>query len=255
MNAPDSRTPLLTDDWAYMLPMFAFLGFVWLGGSYPDYYPHTYIARCVCVAILLVLFWRQYTRITWNGWWLGLIVGVIGIFQWIGMQQTLQWLFPSLFAPKMELDAARHLLFFYQHGFINADWMQPEYAAFNPYKHFGDPVQANAFIAFRWIVGASIIVPIMEELFWRDFAWRTIIAPNDFKLAGIGELDWKAFVGVAVIFAVVHGNWWLTSIVWAIMISGLLAYTRSIGACIIAHGTTNFLLGAYVLYTRDWSYW
>ena len=102
---------------------------------------------------------------------------------------------------------------------------------------------------------SDTLCPLYLSLFWRDFAWRTIIAPNNFKLARIGELDWKAFFGVAIIFAVVHGNWWLTSIVWALMISGLLAYTRSIGACIIAHATTNFLLGAYVLYTRDWSYW
>ena len=47
---------------------------------------------------------------------------------------------------------------------------------------------------------------------------------------------------VPLIFAVVHGNWWLTAIVWALMISLLLAYTKSLGACIIAHATTNLLL-------------
>ena len=28
-----------------------------------------------------------------------------------------------------------------------------------------------------------------------------------------------------------------------------------LGACIIAHAVTNFLLGAYVLWTRDWYFW
>jgi CAAX prenyl protease-like protein len=229
----ETRPPRRTwvgDDWAYMLPMFAFLGFVWLGSTYPKYYPHTYVARCVCVGALLILFWRQYTKITWNGWWLGLIVGVIGIFQWVGMQLLLQKLLPDLFAPDLT-------------------------KVFDPTKTFENPLVYHAFIVIRWIIGASIIVPIMEELFWRDFVWRTIIAPNDFKLARIGERDWKAFFGVAAVFAIVHGNWWLTSIVWALMISWLLVRTRSIGACIIAHATTNFLLGAYVLYTRDWSFW
>ena len=102
---------------------------------------------------------------------------------------------------------------------------------------------------------AALLVPVMEELFWRDFLWRTIIAPNDFKLAQVGEWDWKAFVGVSLFFATVHGNWWLTSIIWAMMIGWLLVRTRSLGACIIAHGVTNFLLAIYVLYTRDWAFW
>ncbi|MCS7033661.1 MAG: CAAX prenyl protease-related protein [Phycisphaerae bacterium] len=224
------RRRLVGDDWAYMLPMFTFLGFVWLGSTYPQWYPHTYVARCICAGTLLVLFWRQYTPISWNGWWLGLIVGIVGIFQWVGMQLLLQRLLPDLFAP----DPAR---------------------VFDPTAAFSSPLAYQGFLVIRWIIGASLIVPVMEELFWRDFVWRTIIAPSNFKLARIGERDWKAFFGVAFVFAVVHGNWWLTSIVWALLIGWLLLRTKSIGACIVAHSTTNFLLGAYVLYTRDWSFW
>jgi CAAX prenyl protease-like protein len=95
----------------------------------------------------------------------------------------------------------------------------------------------------------------MEELFWRDFLWRSFLAPNNFKLAAIGEFDWKVFFGIAAFFSLVHGNWWLTAIVWALMIHCLLVYTKSIGACIIAHGVTNLLLAAYVLRTHDWAFW
>ncbi len=95
----------------------------------------------------------------------------------------------------------------------------------------------------------------MEELFWRDWLWRQLLAPSDFKLAKVGEWDWKVFLGVALIFAFPHPQWWLTAITWGLMIGGLLAYTKSIGACIIMHGVTNFLLGAYVLYTHEWAFW
>ena len=105
------------------------------------------------------------------------------------------------------------------------------------------------------LLGAVLVVPFMEELFWRDFCWRSIIAPNDFKLAAVGEWDWKAFLGVSLAFALVHGNWWLTSIVWAMMVGWLLVKTKSLGACIIAHGVTNLLLAAYVLRTHDWAFW
>ena len=95
----------------------------------------------------------------------------------------------------------------------------------------------------------------MEELFWRDFLWRQVLAPNDFKLAAVGEWAWPPFLIVSGAFALVHGNWWLTSIVWALMIGALLAYTKSLGACIIAHAVTNLLLAVYVLKTRDWAFW
>jgi len=92
-------------------------------------------------------------------------------------------------------------------------------------------------------------------LFWRDFLWRQILAPNDFKLAAVGEWSLSALLIVSVAFATVHGNWWLTAIVWAMMVGGLLAYTKSLGACIIAHATTNLLLAVYVLVSQDWAFW
>jgi membrane protease YdiL (CAAX protease family) len=47
----------------------------------------------------------------------------------------------------------------------------------------------------------------------------------------------------------------VTALVWGLMIGWLLVRTKSLGACIVMHGVTNFLLGAYVLYTHDWYFW
>jgi CAAX prenyl protease-like protein len=158
----------------------------------------------------------------------GVIVGVIGIVQWVGMQLWLQ---------------------------RNVAWFAPAENPFDPMKTFeSSPAMLYGFIAIR-IIGAVLVVPVMEELFWRDFPWRQILAPNDFKLAEVGERSWSALLIVSVVFAFVHGNWWLTSIVWALMIGGLLIYTKSLGACIIAHAVTNLLLAVYVLRYRDWAFW
>ena len=154
---------------------------------------------------------------------------MVGIFQWVGMQLWLQQHF-AFFRPVRRRRSTR------------------------PTEFAGSPAMLYAFIAVR-LIGAVLVVPVMEELFWRDFLWRQILAPNDFKLADVGEWGWAPFLGVSVAFAVVHGNWWLTSIVWALMIAGLLVYTKSLGACIIAHAVTNLLLGVYVLGTRDWAFW
>src|SRR5262245_42750485 len=175
------------DDVAYVLPMFVFLAFVWIGGNWSKEHPWTYAAayvtRTVIVAGLLIWLWPCYTRIRWNDWWLGVLVGVIGIVQWVGMQLYLQNQF---------------------------DHFKPGPDFFNPEKVCHTPVGFLSFVAVR-MIGAVLVVPVMEELFWRDYLWRQVIAPSDFKLAEVGEWDRMAFLIVTGAFALVHGNWWLTS--------------------------------------------
>ena len=225
-------------DIAYIAPMAAFVGITWLGTQWKDYYPHTYVAKTIFAAALLILFWQAYTKIRWHAWHWGVIVGVLGTVQWIGMEKLLMsqsWLSWT----RMTSD-------------IHAE-------AFRPYEYFGSAAAMWAFIAVRW-AGASLVVPVMEELFWRDYAWRTIASPNDFKLQQVGEYDRGGFWFVPLIFATVHVQW-LTAIVWALLVAVLLLKTRSLGACIIAHGVTNFLLGAYVLFAHyklgwdEWYFW
>lgn len=219
----------LPDDWAYLLPMLTFLAAISLAGQSSPYYPLAYAGRAVLVAGLLVWFWPAYTRIKWDYWWLGLLLGVVGIAQWVGMQLWLQGA-TTFFAPP----AADQL--------------------YNPFEKLQPAWVAWAFVAVR-MAGAVLVVPVMEELFWRDYLWRRIVAPNDFKLAKVGEWDPLAYLGVSAAFAVVHGNWWLTAVVWGLMVGGLLLYTRSLGACIVMHAMTNLLLAIYVLWTGDWSFW
>ena len=220
------------DDLAYFLPMAVFLLIMSAGSLWEPLYPYAYVARTIIVAVLLVLFWRHYTKIRWDYWWLGAIVGVIGIFQWVPMQLWLQ----------------NNVEFFH----VTPEEMTE---AFNPFRDVpGPPAAVWAFIAVR-LIGAVLVVPVMEELFWRDFLWRQILAPNDFKLARVGEWHWAPYLGVSAAFALVHGNWWLTAIVWALMVGALLVYTKSLGACIIAHAVTNLLLGVYVLREKAWFFW
>ncbi|HEX3358954.1 MAG TPA: CAAX prenyl protease-related protein [Tepidisphaeraceae bacterium] len=230
---PDSprRRFSVPDDIAYLAPMLVFLALVWGGTNWKNLYPHFYVARALIVPILLIILWPHYTKIRWNGWWLGLILGVLGIVQWIALQLLLQ---------KISI-----------HG-----WMpfKPSPDAFNPTTSFSSPTMMWTWIVIR-IASASLVVPVMEELFWRDFLWRQIIAPADFKLAEVGEKNWPAFWIVAFAFATVHGNWCLTAVVWGILIGGLLLRTKSLGACMIMHGTSNLLLALYVLHTHDWTFW
>ena len=216
----------VSDFQAYIAPMAIFMGFTLIGDIWKSLYPWSYLLKTVMVPAALWFLWRRYTPVRWNYWWLGIVVGVIGMFQWVGMQLYLQQF--EFFAP------------------------QPD--AFDPFAHFqGQDEMRWTFIGVR-AAGAVLVVPLMEELFWRDFLWRWIVSP-DFKRVSVGSWAWKPFLGVSLAFSLVHGNGWLTSIVWALMIAILLIKTRSLGACIIAHATTNLLLAVYVVSSRQWSFW
>jgi hypothetical protein len=39
------------------------------------------------------------------------------------------------------------------------------------------------------------------------------------------------------------------------MITALLVWKKSLGACIVMHAVTNFLLGIYILMSGKWYYW
>lgn len=223
------KGPLVGDDVAYLLPMGTFLAFTWVGGHWPGLFVASYVAKTVVAAILLAVLWRHYTRISWDYWWLGILMGVAGVFQWVYMEKGLLHVWPHY-----------HLM---ESG-----------PPFDPTKAFDSPRAMWSFVAVRW-AGASLVVPVMEELFWRDYLWRSLAAPADFKLARIGEWDRGIpLIVVSLFFCTVHFEW-LTAIAWGLMVGGLLVFTRSLGACIVMHGVTNFLLGAYVLWTHDWKFW
>lgn len=207
--------------------MAAFLALTWVGGRWESLAPHAYVAKTVAAGALLYAFRRHYTRIAWTHLGLGALVGVVGLVQWVGMEKLLLWAWPGY--PRMTGEL------------------------FVPHERYTG-VALWACVAVRWL-GPALVVPLMEERFWRDYLWRTLLAPNDFKLAKVGEPDAKVIGIVAVAFASVHLQMWLTAFVWALLIAWLLVRTRSLGACIVAHAVTNGLLGAYVLATGDWMFW
>ncbi|HEY1684082.1 MAG TPA: CAAX prenyl protease-related protein [Tepidisphaeraceae bacterium] len=239
------RRSILRDDIAYILPMAIFLVFTQVGITWPRYYAASYMAKTFLTPIALIIGWQAYTKIRWTHLWLGFLVGVLGLVQWVGMDKALVPLFHWIHLHGGFLD------WLYIYGPIGIKGVPTD--SFNPYTHFQNPGQMWTFIIFRWAC-ATAVVPFMEELFWRDFLWREILAPNDFKLADIGEKDWTAIFIVCAAFASVHIQW-ITAFFWGLMIALLLLRTKSIGACIVAHATTNFLLGAYVLHTHDWYFW
>lgn len=136
---------------------------------------------------------------------------------------------------------------------INMDWTLPSQATqeFNP-AIIPDPAARNLMIAFR-LTGAAVVVPVMEELFWRSFLIRYII-DKEFESVPIGFFTWVSFLIATVLFGLEH-NFIIAGIMAGVAYNALLYYTKSIAHCILSHAITNFLLGIYVLQTGKWHFW
>lgn len=103
------------------------------------------------------------------------------------------------------------------------------------------------------LFGASLVVPVMEELFWRSFVVRYIIKP-EFEQVPVGTFTFASFLISSVLFGLEH-NLWLAGIMAGAAYNLVLFRTGSIAHCIVAHAVTNALLGCYVLMTQSWHFW
>lgn len=112
-----------------------------------------------------------------------------------------------------------------------------------------DSAMALLFRSIR----ATLLVPVVEELFWRSWLMRWIIKP-DFLSVPLGAWSAKAFWITAVLFAAEHGSYWDVGLVCGVIYNAWMVRTRSLGDCILAHAVTNGLLCAYVISGGHWQY-
>lgn len=103
------------------------------------------------------------------------------------------------------------------------------------------------------IAGAALVVPVMEELFWRSFLLRWIDEPA-FLAFQPRLASAKAFVISVVLFGFEH-NLWFAGIVAGAAYSILYMRSSSLWSPVIAHGVTNGVLGLWIVSGGYWTYW
>ncbi len=111
-----------------------------------------------------------------------------------------------------------------------------------------DPLLAAA----RWSV-LALVVPPVEELFWRSLVLRGIDA-RDFLSADPRRSSLTAFALSSALFASEH-SMWLAGLVAGISYNTAYVKTGNLRTSLIAHTTTNGTLGLWILATRDWHLW
>ena len=115
-------------------------------------------------------------------------------------------------------------------------------------------IRTDPLFLFLRVANSVLLVPIVEELFWRAWLMRRLIS-FDFQKVPLGTFRPAAFWGTAVLFALEHGVYWDVGLAAGIIYNYWAVRTRSIADCILAHAVTNALLAAYVITAGKWSYW
>lgn len=109
-------------------------------------------------------------------------------------------------------------------------------------------------LIFRF-VRLVIVVPFVEEVFWRGFLLRYLIE-EDFRKVKIGTFTWSSFLWTSVLFGFEHAGPDLVVAMITGALFNLVAYrTRSLASCVLIHALVNLLLGFYIMASGQWGFW
>jgi uncharacterized protein len=216
---------------ARIVPFVVFMALLWLRGTLP---PEgfagldarwVYGITVVVVGGLLALYWQEYGELvgqTWPSWreaGLAVVVGFVVFMLWIQLDEPWMQLGTPT-APFLPLDGQGQLI-----------W---------------------PLVVTRW-VGATLIVPVMEELFWRSFLMRWIQNPQ-FEGVPPHRVGLQAVVLSTFVFTLAH-TLWLGAVIAGLAYAWLYRRTGKLWVPVLAHAVTNGVLGVWVVKTGQWAFW
>ncbi len=224
---PDGRKLL-----AYTLPMVTFVFLlgassvlrklgnnIWFNSAEYWIYP---VQTLLCGA-LLIRFYREYRFRSPSRVGFTMATGVLVFLLWISPQQFLG--------------------------------LAPRTIGFNPVGIFGNQsllYWPTIIIRFLRLV---VVVPFVEEIFWRGFLLRYLINEN-FEHVPFGAFSWLSFSIVALAFAFSHSPAdWAVALVTGVIYNGVAYRTKNLSSCIVTHAITNLLLGLWIMKTKQWGFW
>ena len=194
-----------------------------------------YPVQCLVVGAVLLYFREHYQLSPWRGLGLAALLAVVGIavwvlpaslyhagqpgwWEWLGIAERADGFNPSIFPTS------------------SAAWWSSVLLRF-----------------FRMV----IVVPLVEELFWRGFLMRYVQAGDrDFRSVPFGQHSWRTFWIVTLAVTLIHQPAdYLGAFVWGSLVYLLAVRTKSLGACVFMHAAGNLLLGLYVMKTQQWGFW
>jgi exosortase E/protease (VPEID-CTERM system) len=208
---------------AYLGPLMALLAVTMvtaaLSGGFDRFYP----LRVAVTAAACWVFWRRsmnwpHIRACWT--WGGVAIGAAAFVVWLGLDRASG-------RPQSDPPIAKAL----------AD-MPAGLAA--------------TWVAFR-VIGSVVTVPIAEELAFRGYLMRRLIAA-DFEQVSSRRFTWFSFLASSLLFGALHGQW-LAGTTAGMLYAWAMCRRGRIADAMVAHATTNALIAVDVLVCGNWHLW
>jgi exosortase E/protease (VPEID-CTERM system) len=177
-----------------------------------------YPLRVVAIALALCYFRKSYKRLGWQWTWHAPVIGAAVFVIWIVLE-------PDVDSSKTAISQGLAEL-------TNGT--------------------AAVWLIFR-VLGSVIMVPLAEELAFRGYLIRKLIA-KDFENVAPGQFSSLSFVLTSVLFGLLHERW-LAGTLAGMAYALALYHRRRLGDAVIAHMTTNALIAILVLAQARWSLW
>lgn len=220
--------------WARGGPFLLFIAFLVVSANIDSFLPSTVsrewllpyvtVARGMVVGMVLVWLWPSYVelknpkRASITYWLLAVLCGLAVFVIWIQSE--------------------------------SAGGEIANSAGFIP---IGSDGKMNWSMALLRLLGLAVVVPVMEELFWRSLILRWI-DQHDFLALPPERVGHGALAITTVLFALEHEQWVAGAIAGCVY-ALLYKKTGNLWVPILSHAVTNGALGIWIIFTGNWSFW
>jgi CAAX prenyl protease-like protein len=206
-----------------VIPFAAFAALTLLQGRFGDASQYWIYALKTVFGAWMIWLVRSYIKeMRWKFSWEAVMVGVVVFLAWVGLDG-----YYPIIAPRTGI--------------------------FNPARIYGEgSVLTIFFIAVR-VIGSSLVVPPLEEVFYRSFLYRYFIK-SEFLQIPLKHFSWKSFLIIGAVFGIGHYEW-LPGILCAFAYQGLVCRKNRLGDAITAHAITNFLLALWIIFRQAYYFW
>jgi exosortase E/protease (VPEID-CTERM system) len=210
-----TRKPLAV---ALLVPLLVMMAASMLTSAFSSGFDELYPLRVIAIAVVLYYFRAAYNGLGWQVSWQAPAMGVAVFLVWMLLEPDADSSQTALSQGLAELTSG----------------------------------SAAIWLIFR-VFGSVIAVPLAEELAFRGYLIRKLIA-KDFENVPLGQFSWFSFMLTSLLFGLLHERWFAGTL--AGMGYALALYRRGqLGDAVIAHMTTNALIAIFVLTQAKWSLW
>ncbi len=213
---PAASAPTTNPTAAWVMPFVAIMAAGMAARAMTGSFEWLYGLRIAAVAITLWVYRATYKSIDWRFDWTAPAAGLLIFALWIALDRS------------------------------GPGPMPPELAAASSAARF-------AWLALR-VIGATVTVPIAEELAFRGFLLRRFISP-EFEAISFRAFSWFALLASSVLFGLLHGQRWIAGTIAGLVFALIVARRGRFGNAVIAHAAANALIAVAVLVFHYWDLW